>query len=313
MFERNQVVCVIMITYNHDKFIEKAIESVLMQKTNFAYEFIIEDDNSFDNTKQLCLKYQEKYPSVIKFKFNEKNIGFQSNFIKNFKDAKCKYAVYIEGDDYWIDENKLQKQFDLMEAHPEVAFCYTNAYSFFDGNEEQREILIKNKPGQNIFDLDYYLKNDCFAMPTLTTFARKDAFPDPVPEWLYTTFKLDWALDILYLQKGKAAYLDEITAMYRVHKGGVTSSTSVPKIVHSGIELIKNLDKHFNFKYHRFFGNNLWHYQQLSIYYFQKRFLFKGFYYFLRGFLQKPLKVLKDTYYLKTIYKVLFQGFKVFD
>lgn len=311
MAKKNSIVSVFMITYNHENFIAKAIESVLKQKTNFVFEFFISDDSSKDKTTQICLSYQEKYPTIITFNSNETNVGFQSNYIENFKNLNFKYIAYIEGDDYWIDENKLQKQYDFMEAHPEVALCYTNAFSFNDGNEEVKEIMIKNKPGQNIFDLDYYINAGRFFMPTLTLFIRKNAFPDPIPDWLYNTFNLDWAMNILFMQNGKAGYIDDITAMYRKQQSGIISSTELPVVVRNGIQLAKNMDKHFNYKYHYFFGKRQWWYYQLVLYYFEKKKYLRGFYWLLYSFFRNPVSFTTNTYFLKTLYKVVFQGHEV--
>jgi len=307
------VVSVCIITYNQEKFISKAIDSVLAQKVSFKYELVISDDASIDKTQEIIHQYKDKYPEIFSIRFRENNVGVCTNVIENIKRCKGKYFAYLEGDDYWIDENKLQKQFDFMEAHPDVAFCYTNTYSFFDANEEQKEIMIKNNPSQNIFDLDYYIKESCFLMPTLTLFIRKNAFPKSVPAWLYYTFNLDWALNILYLQKGKAAYLDEITAMYRMHKGGITSSTYFPTAVHNGIKLVKNIDRHFKYKYHNVFGKVQWRYYQLVVYYFQKNKFLIGFYWLIFSFFRNPIAFITDTNFLKTLYKVTFQSHEVYN
>lgn len=304
-------VSVCIITYNHEKFINKCIDGVLNQKTAYSFEIVIGEDFSTDNNRSICQNYAKKHPSKIRLIENSKNIGVCANWINTIQSCTSKYFAILEGDDYWIDENKLQKQFDFMEAHPEVSFCYTDAYLFIDGNEEEKEVMIKNKPDQNIFDLDYYINGGCFFIPTLTLFIRKDAFPDPVPEWLYKTFNLDWALNILYLQKGKAAYLGENTAMYRKHFGGISLATYFPTIVHNALVLLKNLDQHFNNKYHHAFGKNQWRYHQLVVFYFQKRKYAKGFYWLFYSFFRNPKAFLTNLYFLKTLYKVIFQGFEV--
>ena len=299
-------VSVLIITYNHEKYISRAIESVLAQNVNFSYQIVLSDDCSTDKTAEIVLNYADKFSEKFNVQIRKKNVGPSKNAIDNYLRCHGKYIAILEGDDYWIDENKLQKQYDFMEAHPDVAFCYTNAYSFIDGNEAQTEIMIKKSPSQNIFDLDYYLNNGCFLTPTLTLFIRKDAFPNPVPDWLQSTFNLDWALNILYLENGKAAYLYEITAMYRMHQGGVTSSTYLPSIIHNGIALSKNLDHHFNYKYHHVFGKLQWRYKQLAVFFFEKKKYFKGIYWLSFCFFRNPASVITDTYFLKTLYKVTF-------
>lgn len=115
--KKDVVVTVVIITYNHEKFIEQAIDSVLMQKVNFNYEVLIGNDCSPDNTKNILLKY-EKY-DFFKIFNRPKNMGANKNSCDLLKRAKGKYVAFLEGDDYWTDENKLQKQVDFLENHQE--------------------------------------------------------------------------------------------------------------------------------------------------------------------------------------------------
>lgn len=300
-----------MITYNHEKYIRKAIESVICQKTDFRFEIVISDDASTDNTSAVIRSYQEKHPEMIKPVYNKVNKGATLNAIETMQRCTGKYMAVLEGDDYWSDKNKLQKQFDLMEAHPDLAFCYTNASSFSNDDESDLQTVIKSKPSEQKFDLDYYIGNHCFFIPTLTMFVRRNAFPDPVPYWLYQAFSLDWTLCTLYLTKGMAAYIDCNTACYR-QQVGISSSTPYSQIMKNGIQLAKNLDKHFNYKYHHVFGDNLWRHKNICIYYFQKKKFMRGIYWFFSCFFYNPYRTFKDVYFLKTLYKVTFQGLEAF-
>ncbi|MCF6185625.1 MAG: glycosyltransferase, partial [Bacteroidales bacterium] len=118
-------VSILMLTYNHEKFIAQAIESVLMQKVSFNYELIIGDDCSQDNTQKIIREYQKKHPDIIKPVLRTKNIGANNNFVDIFKKATGKYIALLEGDDYWTDPNKLQKQVDFLEANPEYGIVST--------------------------------------------------------------------------------------------------------------------------------------------------------------------------------------------
>ena len=310
MVNTEYIVAVCMISFNHEKYISKAIDSILAQKVNFKYKIYISDDASCDKTPDIIKHYAILYPEIFNINLRKKNAGICINFIENMKNCNAKYIALLEGDDFWIDENKLQKQYDFMEANTDVAFCYTNAYQFIDGDEDAREIMIKNKLDQNIFNFDFYIKNDSFIMPNQTLFFRKISFPKPIPEWLYNTFNLDWAINILMLEKEKAAYIDEITAMYRIHKNGITSVTYFPKVVIAGIKLVKNLDKHFNYKYHYYYGRVQWRYHKLVVFYFENKKYLKGFYWLFYCFFRNPNALINDIYFLKTLYKVTFQGHK---
>ena len=113
------MVSVGMLTYNHEKYIASALDSILMQNVNFKYEIVVCDDCSSDNTKDILLRYMQKYPKVIKVYLNEKNLGAQGNANKLRTLCTGKYRATLEGDDYWITTSKLQTQVDFLESHPD--------------------------------------------------------------------------------------------------------------------------------------------------------------------------------------------------
>jgi len=127
----NIMVSIDCITYNHEDYIRDTIDSFLMQKTNFNYEILIHDDASTDRTAEIITEYQKKYPDIIKPIFQKQNQYSQGvkhiSYKFNHTRAKGKYIAFCEGDDYWIDENKLQKQVDFLETNPECTFCFHNA------------------------------------------------------------------------------------------------------------------------------------------------------------------------------------------
>ena len=117
------LVSVAMIAYNVDRYISEAIESVLMQKTKFPFELIIGEDFSTDNTLQIVLEYQKKYPKIIRVLVREKNLGLTPNSVDTQNHCLGKYIALLDGDDYWTDEHKLQKQIDVLENHSEYSGC----------------------------------------------------------------------------------------------------------------------------------------------------------------------------------------------
>ena len=122
------VVSVVVITYNHCQYIEKALDSILSQKTDFKIEILIGDDASSDGTAEIILNYQKKYPDIIIPFIREKNIGATKNDYDLKCRAKGKYIAQLEGDDYWSDNNKLQKQVDFLERHSEYIACSHQCY-----------------------------------------------------------------------------------------------------------------------------------------------------------------------------------------
>lgn len=141
------VVSIFMMTFNHEEFISEAIEGVLMQKTNFDYEIVIGEDCSTDNTREIILSYQKKYPGKFKLLLHEKNIGAVANQMAIFQACVGKYIALCEGDDYWTDPLKLQKQVDFLEGNPEYGLVHTDfdIHEIISGNYA-RNVIALQKP-----------------------------------------------------------------------------------------------------------------------------------------------------------------------
>lgn len=120
------VVSVIVLTYNHKKYIKQALDSILAQKTDYLYEILVGDDASSDGTSAIVQTYAQKYPRVVRVFIRESNLGATNNLYNLFQYAKGKYIANCEGDDFWCDSNKLQRQVDFLEAHPDYSACTHN-------------------------------------------------------------------------------------------------------------------------------------------------------------------------------------------
>ncbi len=118
------IVSACIISYNHEDFIGKCLDGALKQKVNFNYEIVVCVDKSTDNTLRICEEYQEKYPQTIKLYPRENNLGMIGNWIQSISDCQGKYIALCEGDDYWTDPLKLQKQVDILEANPRLSGCF---------------------------------------------------------------------------------------------------------------------------------------------------------------------------------------------
>lgn len=134
---KEPLVSVVMITYNHAPYITQAIEGVLQQKTNFPFELVIGEDCSTDGTREIVFEYQKKYPDIIRVITSEQNVGATRNLYRTEKNCRGKYIAYCEGDDYWHRPDKLQKQVDYMENHPECGLVCSD-YNFYDVSRGQQ-------------------------------------------------------------------------------------------------------------------------------------------------------------------------------
>lgn len=217
------MVSICCITYNQEKYIRQALDSFLMQKTNFKYEIIIHDDASTDNTANIIREYEKKYPDIIKpiyQKENQYSKGNSPNLI-TFKNAKGKYIALCEGDDYWIDKNKLQIQTDYMEENEKCTFCFHNAMIFDDKTQkyirefvpyvkEEKKYLTTN----NIYDVGQLaLLNE---IPTASYFFKNNI---DFPSWYRNIIAGDIIIQLLTTSKGYAYYIDRTMSAYRIGTG----------------------------------------------------------------------------------------------
>jgi glycosyltransferase involved in cell wall biosynthesis len=213
-----------MITYNHESFITEAIEGVLMQNCEFDIEFIIANDKSTDQTDRIIGTYLSKVviPNNIHVKYtnHKENKGVSKNFIWSLRQASGKYIAYCEGDDYWTDSLKLQKQVDFLEKNEEYEMSFTNIKVINENNELKKEKLIKDtlKSTYNHSDMPIWA-------PMLTRVFRNrnfDVINKKVPG-------MDTFMLVYQSTFGKIKYLNEITGAYRHHDGGVFSLLSKGK------------------------------------------------------------------------------------
>ncbi len=126
------VVSVQMITYNQARFITQAVEGVLQQKTTFPIEVVIGEDCSIDGTREIVLAFKEKYPDMIRVITSETNVGMKENTLRTIRACRGKYIAFCEGDDYWHRMDKLQKQVDYLEAHPECGMVFADCHVYHD-------------------------------------------------------------------------------------------------------------------------------------------------------------------------------------
>jgi len=218
-------VSVAMITYNHESFIAQAIESALMQKTNFDFEIIIGEDCSKDKTRLIVREYAEKFPNIIKLLLHQQNIGPISNFVAAYQKCRGQYIAFLEGDDYWTDPYKLQKQSDFLDTHPDFVSCvhWTDII-----DEEGGRIIstygLGSKHGPRIIK-SYYTSDDVFEdglfFHTCSMMVRK--LFDNLPKWFMKSNMGDIMLTVLNAQYGKIGFLNETMAVWRAHRGGISA------------------------------------------------------------------------------------------
>ena len=267
MQKQKPLVSVHLLTYNHAKFIAQSIESVVNQKTDFPFEIIIGDDCSTDGTSQIVNQFAAKYPQLIKVVRGEKNGGPQPNSIRILENCHGKYMAALEGDDYWIDPLKLQKQADFMEQNPDFAICFTNTkVEFFEGDQEP--YLLNSAIEKDVFELkDLIAETEVWFMGTATLFYTMTSI-FPVQPWFPKTKSGDIPMIMLAARHGKIKYLADVTAAYRRHTAGASNTDHKDDAVFlkNRIMMYTNLDKDTDYKFHKKFKRNLggWYYLLLN-------------------------------------------------
>lgn len=216
----------VTITYNHEKWIGRTIEGFLAQETTFPVEMIIAEDCSTDETRAICEQYATAHPDKIRLLPSEKNLGALQNERRAMAAAPGKYIAFCEGDDYWTDPQKLQKQVDFLEAHPDYSICFTRFSNYDEENGTLRGCEADRlfSAGQTAIDIsidDFF--NGWYLQP-LTMIFRTDALEI---DW-YDRYKYfrDYHLIYHLMKKGKCRLFSFNGGIRTCHSGGMASKIS---------------------------------------------------------------------------------------
>lgn len=246
------LVSIVMITYGHAQYIEESMASILNQNFKGAVELIIANDNSPDNTDTLITRFLEtnKLPAnfSIKYTRHETNKGMMPNFIWAIREATGTYLAICEGDDYWTDPLKLQKQVDFLETNPDYNVTVGRYKFYYEASKtfkENAEIVDINKP----LTLSDYIS---FNFSHTSTFLMR--MPLTIPDWFYDVFAGDQSLMIIGIQDKKIKYFDEFFSVYRINEGSATgqSKRKDPIIAYNNTDVFLNhVNQHTQFQFER--------------------------------------------------------------
>lgn len=242
--QKRPLVSVITLAYNHKDYIRTCLEGILMQKTSFNFELIIHDDASTDGTAEIIREYESKYPDIVKPIYQLENqysrgVSIGKTFL--YPRAKGQYIAECEGDDYWTDPLKLQKQVDIFRADNEVGFVYTafklvnKEGAFMQNTYSVNKQLSRSKTGYIFPSL---LRNNF--PQTLTVMFKKELMCD-LNE--YYSYSYDWPLFIHICGKSKAVFLKDFTGCYRVNPNGIMASTILKSVDDGGFKTLSGAFK----------------------------------------------------------------------
>jgi glycosyltransferase involved in cell wall biosynthesis len=216
----NQIgVSVCIFTYNYEKYLAQAIESVLSQETRFPVEIVIGDDCSTDNTRLIAKNYYDKFPDRIVLSFNENNIGGTKNWINTINQCKGKYIALLDGDDYFTDVLKLQKQYDVLESNPEYVLSFHSVEEKYENVTGNDKVVVYEKEE---YLLEDFLRNGWF-IRTAATFFKNGIIPQEPPAWVYDfPYRYDTILHVFLCKHGKAIALKDVMSVWRKHVKGMS-------------------------------------------------------------------------------------------
>jgi len=246
------LLCTRVMAYMHKDYIAQCIEGFLMQRTTFPVEFIIHDDASTDGTVDIIRGYEARYPRLIKGIYQTVNTFDHPNRralrAPLRKAMRGKYMALCDGDDHWTDPLKLQKQVELLEAHPEYAGCFHYTQVVFEETGELGK-LYGYHDGRTHFTAADTLSRFALCHPSAFVYRRG---ADQVPKWAKKIMSGDMRIFSTVASKGDLACIPEVMSIYRKHAAGFTET---PKVLarhhHNRITLIRNLDKLHGYRHHQ--------------------------------------------------------------
>jgi glycosyltransferase involved in cell wall biosynthesis len=250
-------VTVLVMTYNHERFIGEALDSALLQETNFDYEILISEDYSTDRTREIVQEYARRDPRRIRLILSDHNLRSNEIVTRGIREALGEYIALLDGDDFWLDRNKLQKQVDFLDTHPECTVCFHQAIARDERGE--RPDWSWTPANQKEFST---LEDICMGnfIATGSTMFRRAAIGTP-PGWYSSFFPItDWPLHVLNAEKGKIGYINEVMGVYRYHEGGAYSGLSQSQKQDKMYHLYQRLDEVFEHRYERFIKAGIFEY-----------------------------------------------------
>lgn len=261
MHSEAPLVSVRVITYNHGRFLRECLNGIMAQETSFPLEVVIGEDCSTDDTRLICQEFRARYPDKVRLLLHARNVGAQANARLTREACTGKYIAFCEGDDYWTDPTKLQKQVDFLEANPAYVLCFHNCWMKFEQD-----------PGKVMKLFHDYTKTDYaipdligkWLIPTASVVFRNHLLTE-YPEWLRNAVVGDTPFYILLASFGQLKLLPGVMAVYRRHDGGATNLLHGYRYWERMIELYSDINEHFGYRYSKEIIPILkWFYYQLT-------------------------------------------------
>lgn len=276
----NIIVSIVCNTYNQEDYIADALESFIMQKTSFKFEILVHDDASTDSTANIVREYEKKYPDLIKPIYEAENQYSQKNGMiakQQYGRAKGKYIAFCEGDDYWLDDEKLQKQVDFMESHPGYSLCVHTAQTVEADTKKVIDYISVSEEDRDMTVDEMIMKWGC-ELPTNSMLYLKN-LRDEYPEFLLHAPVGDYPLTLYLSLKGKVRFMSDCMSAYRHMAKGSWSTSFLTdnkeawerriNLLEGFVVMLNQIDRYSRFKYHKKIKQRISGYHNDMVYYAQ--------------------------------------------
>jgi glycosyltransferase involved in cell wall biosynthesis len=252
-------VTVLVLTYNHDRYVAKALAGALSQNTSFKYEILVAEDCSTDRTVEVVGRIALKNPALVRILPRPENLGICRNFVDAYRACGGEYVAILEGDDEWHNPGKLEKLISALDRRPDCSFAFHDVrLRFEDGREEAGCCPPHVRPELHL--RDFLAHNH---VPNCSALVFRNGLVDRFPSWFTTLSYYDWPLHVLHLQRGPALYLNEPLSTYRIHSGGAWHGAGTGYRLEKLLEIFAALNEHLGFEYDTVFRTtaNFWRVQ----------------------------------------------------
>lgn len=238
---------IMVITYNHERYLRAALDSIVEQQTVYSMEVVIGEDCSTDTTRVILLEYQARHPSLIRLLLHEQNLGVSHNWETTLQACRGKYIALLEGDDYWTSPHKLQKQIDFLEARPDFSLCFHRTRVEYEATSSVRASPLVAAHAKTELTLDDVTRE--WSIATASVVFRHELMRE-LPGWVHDSVVVDLPVFALLASRGRVGYLPEEMAVYRVNTGGVTNTAQQENFLLGLAHMHKRLNQELGFAYH---------------------------------------------------------------
>jgi glycosyltransferase involved in cell wall biosynthesis len=244
---------VIVITYNHSQFLRLTLDSVLAQQVDFDVEVIVSDDCSTDGTQDIIRAYHARYPTQIVPLLHAQNLGGfgKNNTLAALAACRGEYIAALDGDDYWTDPLKLQKQVDFLEKNTNYSACFHNAQITYDDDLLPPELVNPSDQKAVVTDEDMVGTDEIWFIATSACVFRNGILRD-YPKWFHESKSGDIPRYVLLAKWGPIGYLNEVMSVYRKNGAGLsfTDSKFDAEYIRNRIGMFMGIDAEYEYRFH---------------------------------------------------------------